>query len=446
MSKLMRSVSGIRGVVGDTLTPQVLYSHTKAFIEITSAKKIVIGRDSRPTGDAIVQMVSGFCRLCGVDVVDVGLATTPSVEILVTELKADAGIIITASHNPLEWNALKFLNGKGLFLGPDDVKKLFALADEGNFSFPDYREMGSYEFLADADSVHIQGTLGIPFVDVDLIRKAKFKVALDGVNGAGSLIVPRLLEELGCEVVAIHCEPNGQFPRGAEPLPENLKDLSKAVLENGCAVGFALDPDADRCAIVSGEGLAIGEEYTLAIAAEEVLSKKQGNMCVNLSTSRMNEDVAEKYGCKCSRAKVGEINVSLQMMEENCVIGGEGNGGVILPALHYGRDSLVAIALVLSWMANHHGGPEKFVKENPSYAMPKKKFALGSKSVAELLPLVKQEFSGWISDERDGLWLSKEKSWVHVRASNTEPVIRVIAEGPTPEEAEGLCAIVEKLI
>lgn len=442
----MRSVSGIRGVVGDTLTPQVLYSHTKAFIEITSAKKIVIGRDSRPTGDAIVQMVSGFCRLCGVDVVDVGLATTPSVEILVTELKADAGIIITASHNPLEWNALKFLNGKGLFLGPDDVKKLFALADEGNFSFPDYREMGSYEFLADADSVHIQGTLGIPFVDVDLIRKAKFKVALDGVNGAGSLIVPRLLEELGCEVVAIHCEPNGQFPRGAEPLPENLKDLSKAVLENGCAVGFALDPDADRCAIVSGEGLAIGEEYTLAIAAEEVLSKKQGNMCVNLSTSRMNEDVAEKYGCKCSRAKVGEINVSLQMMEENCVIGGEGNGGVILPALHYGRDSLVAIALVLSWMANHHGGPEKFVKENPSYAMPKKKFALGSKSVAELLPLVKQEFSGWISDERDGLWLSKEKSWVHVRASNTEPVIRVIAEGPTPEEAEGLCAIVEKLI
>lgn len=442
----MRSVSGIRGVVGDTLTPQVLYSHTKAFIEITSAKKIVIGRDSRPTGEAIVQMVSGFCRLCGVDVVDVGLATTPSVEILVTELKADAGIIITASHNPLEWNALKFLNGKGLFLGPDDVKKLFALADEGNFSFPDYREMGSYEFLADADSVHIQGTLGIPFVDVDLIRKAKFKVALDGVNGAGSLIVPRLLEELGCEVVAIHCEPNGQFPRGAEPLPENLKDLSKAVLENGCAVGFALDPDADRCAIVSGEGLAIGEEYTLAIAAEEVLSKKQGNMCVNLSTSRMNEDVAEKYGCKCSRAKVGEINVSLQMMEENCVIGGEGNGGVILPALHYGRDSLVAIALVLSWMANHHGGPEKFVKENSSYAMPKKKFALGSKSVAELLPLVKQEFSGWISDERDGLWLSKEKSWVHVRASNTEPVIRVIAEGPTPEEAEGLCAIVEKLI
>lgn len=446
MSKLMRSVSGIRGVVGDTLTPQVLFSHTKAFLEITNAKKIVIGRDSRPTGEAIVQMVSGFCRLCGVDVIDAGLATTPSVEILVTELKADAGIIITASHNPLEWNALKFLNAKGLFLGPDDVKKLFALADEGKFSFPDYKEMGSYEFLDDADSVHIQGTLAIPFVDVEAIRKAKFKVAIDAVNGAGSLIVPRLLEELGCEVVRVHCSPNGNFPRGAEPLPENLKDLSKAVLEHNCAVGFALDPDADRCAIVCGEGRAIGEEYTLAIASEEVLSQKPGNVCINLSTSRMNEDVAEKYGCKCSRAKVGEINVSLQMMEESCVIGGEGNGGVILPALHYGRDSLVAVALVLSWMAHHNGGPEKFVKENPSYAMPKKKFELDSKSVAEILPLVKREFEGWNSDERDGLWLSHEKSWVHVRASNTEPVIRVIAEASTQEEAERLCAKVESLI
>ena len=446
MSKLMRSISGIRGIVGDTLTPQVLQSHVRAFIEITKARRIVIGRDSRPTGEAIVQFVAGVCRLAGVDVVDVGLSTTPSVEILTTEMKADAGIIITASHNPLEWNALKFLNSKGLFLGPDDVKKLFELADANNFTYPDYSEMGKYQVVPDADGVHIDGTLKIPFVDVEAIRAKKFKVAVDAVNGAGSYIVPRLLEQLGCEVIRVNCTPDGTFPRGAEPIPENLGDLRAAVKEHGCDLGFAVDPDADRCALVDGLGQSIGEEYTLAIAMEEVLSQKEGSVCVNLSTSRMNEDVAEKYGCGFSRAKVGEINVSLQMIENGCIIGGEGNGGVILPALHYGRDSLVAAALVLSWMAHHDGGPEKFVDQNPSYVMPKKKFELGAKPVSEILPLVRAEFAGWTADDRDGLWLGKGKSWVHVRASNTEPVIRVIAEAPTAAEAEALCAKVEKLI
>ncbi len=446
MSKLMRSISGIRGIVGDTLTPQVLQSHVRAFLEITKAKRVVIGRDSRPTGEAIVQFVAGICRLSGVDVIDVGLSTTPTVELLTTHFKADAGIIITASHNPLEWNALKFLNSKGLFLGPNDVKQLFALADANQFSYPDYRAMGKYEVAPDADGVHIEGTLKIPYVDVDAIKAKHFKVAVDAVNGAGSFIVPRLLEELGCEVVRVHCNPDGTFPRGAEPIPANLGDLRNAVKENGCAVGFAVDPDADRCALVSGEGKSIGEEYTLAIAVDEVLAKHKGGVCVNLSTSRMNEDVAAKYGCEFSRAKVGEINVSLQMIEKGCIIGGEGNGGVILPALHYGRDSLVAAALVLSWMARHGGGPEKFVAENPAYVMPKKKFDLGDKKVADILQKVMVEFDGWKVDERDGLWLGKEKSWVHVRASNTEPVIRVIAEAQTVVEAEALCARVEKLI
>ena len=442
----MRSISGIRGIVGDTLTPQVLQSHVRAFLEITKAKRVVIGRDSRPTGEAIVQFVAGICRLSGVDVIDVGLSTTPTVELLTTHFKADAGIIITASHNPLEWNALKFLNSKGLFLGPNDVKQLFALADANQFSYPDYRAMGKCEVAPDADGVHIEGTLKIPYVDVDAIKAKHFKVAVDAVNGAGSFIVPRLLEELGCEVVRVHCNPDGTFPRGAEPIPANLGDLRNAVKENGCAVGFAVDPDADRCALVSGEGKSIGEEYTLAIAVDEVLAKHKGGVCVNLSTSRMNEDVAAKYGCEFSRAKVGEINVSLQMIEKGCIIGGEGNGGVILPALHYGRDSLVAAALVLSWMARHGGGPEKFVAENPAYVMPKKKFDLGDKKVADILQKVMVEFDGWKVDERDGLWLGKEKSWVHVRASNTEPVIRVIAEAQTVVEAEALCARVEKLI
>lgn len=446
MSKLMRSVSGIRGIVGDSLTPTTLLSHVKAFLEITKAKKIVIGRDSRPTGEAISNFVTAFCRLAGTEVIDAGLSTTPTVEILVTETKADGGIIITASHNPVEWNALKFLDHQGLFLGPKAVESLFKIADQGDFLFPDYTRVATSTLLKDADDVHINGTMGIEFVDTLAIKKKHFKVAIDAVNGAGSFIMPRLLEALGCEVYKIHCSPNGKFPRGAEPLPENLADLSKAVLDNHCDVGFALDPDADRCALVDGKGKPIGEEYTLAIAMEEVLSQKLGSVCVNLSTSRMNEDVAEKYGCLCTRSKVGEINVSLQMMEEKCIIGGEGNGGVILPALHYGRDSLVAAALVLSWMAHHDGGPEKFVSENPSYFMPKKKFNLNNKPLASILEEVKKEFSDWDMDERDGLRFAKDKSWVHVRASNTEPVVRVIAEAPSEDEANDLCKRVEKHI
>lgn len=446
MSKLMRSVSGIRGIVGDTLTPTTLLSHVKAFLEITKAKKIVIGRDSRPTGEAISNFVTAFCRLAGTEVIDVGLSTTPSVEILVTHTKADGGIIITASHNPVEWNALKFLNNQGLFLGPKDVEALFKIADQGNFSFPDYTQVATSSLLKDADDVHINATLGIEFVDTLAIKNKHFKVAIDAVNGAGSFIMPRLLEALGCEVFRVHCTPNGHFPRGAEPLPENLKDLSKAVLEHQCDVGFALDPDADRCALVDGHGSPIGEEYTLAIAMEEVLSQKKGPVCVNLSTSRMNEDIAKKYNCLCSRSKVGEINVSLQMIETKCIIGGEGNGGVILPALHYGRDSLVAAALVLSWMAHHNNGPQKFVQENQQYFMPKKKFNLTDKPLSSILEEVKIEFNNWEMDSRDGLRFAKDKSWVHVRASNTEPVLRVIAEATTEEEAIDLCKRVEKHI
>lgn len=446
MSVLMRSVSGIRGIVGDTLTPTVLTNHVKAFLEVTGARKIVIGRDSRPTGDAIVSYVSGLCRLAGANVIDVGLATTPSVELFVTRLHADAGIIITASHNPLEWNALKFLDERGIFLGPDQVKDLFAIADSGKFIYPDYRQMGEVEVLKDADAFHIDDTLAIPFMDVEAIRKKHFKVAVDAVNGAGSYIVPRMLEALGCEVVRVHCEPDGTFPRGPEPIPSNLLDLGNAVRENHCAVGFAVDPDADRCALVDGNGNAIGEEYTLAIATEAVLSKKKGDVCVNLSTSRMSADVAEKFGVGFSRAKVGEVNVSIQMMQNNCIVGGEGNGGVILPAVHYGRDSLVAVSLVLAWMAENNGGPEKFKAEHASYAMPKKKFPLGEKPVKAIFEEVEKEFSDWTADKRDGLWLGKDKSFVHVRASNTEPVIRVIAEAPTEAEAEELCAKVEAKI
>jgi len=431
--KLMRSISGIRGVVRQTLTPQTIISHTKAFLDLINAKKIVIGRDSRPTGGDIAEMVCGVCSLSGVEVVDAGLATTPTVELLVEQLGASGGIIITASHNPIEWNALKFLNSKGMFLGPDEVKELFAKADV----------LVKKESISNGDEMHIKATLALPFVDVQKIRNRKFKVAVDAVNGAGSFALPKLLEALGCEVVKVHCEPNGIFPRGAEPLQENLSDLGKAVKENKCDIGFALDPDADRCAIVNENGEPIGEEYTLAIAAETVLEREAKPLSINLSTSRMCEDLAEKFGVKCYRAAVGEINVSLDMMEHGCVVGGEGNGGVILPALHYGRDSLVSAALVLDLLARHNIKVSDWVKNHPSYTMLKKKFEIKN-PVSAAMEKAKKAFADWKTDERDGLWLGKGKSFVHLRASNTEPVIRIIAEAPSAEDAKNLCAKIEE--
>jgi len=446
VSVLMRSVSGIRGVVGEGLTPDVLLRHVRAFLEVTGARKVVIGRDSRPTGPQVSDFVASVCRLAGAEVLDAGLATTPTVELLVEHTGAGGGIIVTASHNPVEWNALKFLDAKGLFLGPDAAARLFALADTNLFSWPRYTDVAGCSDLTSSDDIHVQATLGLPFVDVGAIRAQGFKVAVDAVNGAGSAVVPALLEALGCEVVRVHCAPDGSFPRGAEPLPENLVDLGEAVRRNGCALGFALDPDADRCAIVDAEGRAIGEEYTLPIAMETVLEREAKPVCINLSSSRMSEDVAARFGVPCSRAKVGEINVSLAMMEQGCVIGGEGNGGVLLPALHYGRDSLVAVALVLDWMARHNSGIADWVASHPAYVMPKKKFNLGTVPVTEVLARVDSLFPGWKRDDRDGLWFGKDRSWVHVRASNTEPVVRVIAEAPSAEEAENLCALVESQI
>jgi phosphomannomutase len=433
--KLMRSISGIRGITGKTLTPQTVISHTKAFLDLIKAKKIVIGRDSRPTGNSIAEIVCGVCNLSGVEVVDLGLATTPTVELLVEHFKADGGIIITASHNPIEWNALKFLNNKGIFLSPNDVKELFAKADA----------FGKKEVVSNGDDVHINATIALPFVDAQKIKNRKFKIAIDAVNGAGSFVLPKMLLELGCNVVEIHCEPNGIFPRGAEPLQENLSDLSEAVKNNKCDIGFALDPDADRCAIVDETGVPIGEEYTLAIAAETVLERVAKPLSINLSTSRMCEDLAEKFGTICYRTAVGEINVSLDMLEHGCVVGGEGNGGVILPALHYGRDSLVSAALILDLLVRHNIKVSDWVKNHPSYTMLKKKFEIKA-PVAVAMEKAEKAFAGWKADKRDGLWLGRGKSFVHLRASNTEPVIRIIAESPTADEAQMLCKKIEELL
>lgn len=446
MSVLMRSVSGIRGIVGDGLTPMVLVNHVRAFLECTRALKVVVGRDTRPTGEQISELVSGVCRLAGVEVVDLGVATTPTVELMVEKLGAGGGIIITASHNPIEWNALKFLGADGVFLGPEQVKELFALADKENFSWPDWKCAAAKQFCANANEIHVEAVLNLPFVDVEAIRKARFVVGIDAVNGAGYQIAPMLLEKLGCDVKMIYMEPSGRFPRGAEPLPENLRSLSNLVRQNHCHVGFALDPDADRCALVDGKGVPIGEEYTLAIAVDSVLSRKKGTVAINLSSSRMSGDVATTYGQACYRAEVGEINVTNSMRANDCIIGGEGNGGVILPALHYGRDALVAMALVLDWMARSGSGVESWVESHKSYTMIKEKFPVQNSNMITVFAEIEKLFPQAIFDRRDGLWVGLSQGWVHVRSSNTEPVLRVIAEFSTPKEAREVCNSISKVL
>lgn len=436
---LMRSISGIRGIVGETFTPDVVVKYVHAFLKVTNAKKVVIGRDSRPTGEHYEQLVSGICRLAGAEVVSLGISSTPTVELMVEELKAQGGIIITASHNPVEWNALKFLKADGTFLGQSEIDELFDIVDNQEMSWPDFTHAADIETGLDGDEFHVKNALELPFVDVDLIKSCKFKVAVDAVNGAGSRVVPMLLKELGCEVFEIYTKPDGTFPRGPEPTPENLKNLEQFVLDNNCSVGFALDPDADRCALVSSEGKAIGEEYTLAISTDAVLSQKAGTVTINLSTSRMVEDVADKYGQKTERSKVGEINVSMLMKENNSIIGGEGNGGVILPASHYGRDSVVSAILVLQWMAQNKQNIEDYVKNNPSYVMLKEKVQLKAKPDVSMYQKIADHKKGTgIIDLQDGVRIDRNKSWVHLRASNTEPIMRIISEAPTKEEAQKL--------
>ena len=446
----MRSVSGIRGIVGPDFNPIVVSEYVNAFVQLLGAKKVVVGRDTRPSGTMVEGCVAAALQAAGADVVLLGMVSTPTVEMAVIQRRADAGIIITASHNPIEWNALKFLNHEGIFLDEAQVQKLFTLVDGHHFEWQNHAGVGSISHEGDADPYkggadagHIQAILNLPCVDVELIRKRNFKVAYDGVNGAGSLIIPQLLRELGCEIAAINITPDGIFPHNPEPTSENLSDLRRAVLEKKCDVGFATDPDADRCALVDEQGVAIGEEYTLALAVEFMLRRNKGPVTVNLSTSRMVEDIAARYGVPAFRSKVGEINVTRAMKENGSVIGGEGNGGVILPDLHYGRDGILAVALTLHYLAEREMSLSALVAEIPAYTIDKRKFDLRGKSLPELYARLEKVFPDATVDKRDGLRFAWERSWVHARPSNTEPVVRVIAEAPTAAEANHLCLTVE---
>ncbi len=435
-NNLMISISGIRGIVGHALTPDKIVEFTSAFARFTGAGRIVIGRDTRISGPMVNHLVIGALMASGCDVIDLGIVSTPTVEIMVKHLNATGGIVITSSHNPSEWNALKLINNKGMFLSQVQAEKVREFYENKNFKFTEYNQLGSLQLNNDANDVHIKHILSK--IDVDLIKKKKFKVILDSCNGAGAVITEKLLKELGCEVIKLNCSLDKDFPRDPEPIEKNLIKTIEFVKTKKADVCFVQDPDADRLAVISGKGVFIGEEYSLVLAAMYFLEKNKGDIVVNVSTSMMIDKIAEKFGVKVFRSRVGEINVSEKMCEVAAVIGGEGNGGVICPMFHYGRDSLVGIVLILSLMAKTGKTISLLVEEIPHFIMKKEKLNLEQNKIGQYLEDIKKKFKGAKLDLTDGVKFCWEDKWVHVRASNTEPVVRVIAEAGSLQEVDEL--------
>lgn len=454
---LIKSISGIRGTIGgkpgESLTPVDVVQFVSAyarFIKERSAKdriKIVLGRDARVSGPAIESLVTGTLNSMGADVVSLGLATTPTVEIAVPREKADGGIILTASHNPAQWNALKLLNEQGEFLSASDGEKLIEIVQKQDFNYPGYEKLGHQEEKS-FDQVHIEEILNLELVKPELIREAGFKVVIDCVNSVGGIIIPDLLYALGVkEVIELYTEPDGLFPHNPEPLPENLGDISQKIIETKADLGFVVDPDVDRLAIINEDGSMFGEEYTLVAVADYVLSKTPGNTCSNLSSSRALKDVTEKYGMKNFSSAVGEVNVVEKMKAEKCIIGGEGNGGVIYPELHYGRDALVGIALFLSHLAEKGMSGSELRSGYPDYVISKNKISLDQgMNVDLILSKIQQEYSDDKVNTLDGVKIDFDEGWVHLRKSNTEPIIRIYAEHKNREEADKLATGIKNVI
>ena len=440
-SGLMVSVSGIRGRVGEGLTPEVVARYAAAFgawsIARGGSRQVVVGRDSRVSGPMLHRVVVGTLQLVGADVVDIGLTTTPGCQLAVEHHEAAGGLMLSASHNPIEWNALKLIGSSGLFLEASEGAAMRALMEQG-IPYASWDAIGRVEEDRDAARRHVDAALAIEYVDVEAIRRRRFKVALDCVRGAGATVMPMLLERLGCEVVSINMEPDGRFPREPEPIAENLKDLERLVRESGADIGLAVDPDVDRLALVSDEGTAIGEDYTLALAARLVLRHRKGPLVTNLSTSLVVEDAARSAGAEVVRAPVGEVNVAVRMRELNAPIGGEGNGGVILPEVHLGRDAPIGTALVLQLLLEEGRPLSRIVASEPRYAIVKDKLPRPNASLDEVYGALRKSFPDAAVDTQDGLRLSWPDRWVHVRPSGTEPIVRVIAEAPDERGAKEL--------
>ena len=439
MAQLMISVSGIRGIVGEGLTPEVIIEFAQAYGAFCQGKPVVIGRDSRVSGDLVHHaFVSGLLSV-GNDVIDIGIASTPTTQMMTEKLDCGGGIIITASHNPVEWNGIKMLASDGLFLDAEQGAKVLEIRDNKMYTFKTWQGLGTLRKYETASEEHVQATLELPYINVEQIRERKFKVVADLINGAGCVIVPNLLEAFGCEMVLMNDEPHGRFARTPEPLPENLTAVGEMVKKHGADLAVVVDPDSDRLALVDEKGVPLGEEYTLGVSGEYFLTKKQGKLVVNVSTSQLLGDLAKKYNCELEYTKVGEINVTKHMREIGAVFGGEGNGGVIVPDFHLGRDAIIGIALVLQRLAM---GSEKLseIRANlPQYFMVKQKIQLGfDNKPGDVIEKIKEKYAGENLDLKDGLKIWRDNSWVQVRASNTEPILRVMAEAPTQQAADAL--------
>ncbi|MCF8233816.1 MAG: phosphoglucosamine mutase [Bacteroidales bacterium] len=447
---LIKSISGIRGTIGGeagtNLTPFDILKFTSAFatfIKNRSGKEnptLVIGRDARVSGEMLNNLVCGTLQSIGVNVLDLGLSTTPTVEMAVTDSSSDGGIILTASHNPEQWNALKLLNEKGEFISAAEGADVLDMAEKGLFDFTSYDKLGRYQFDEDYITTHIEHILKLDLVDVEAIRRARLRVAIDCVNSTGGVALPELLENLGVKKVEeIYCEPNGIFPHNPEPLPENVRDICELVKEKKADVGFVVDPDVDRLAIICENGEMFGEEYTLVSVADFVLQHKSGPTVSNLSSTRALRDVTEQAGQKYFASTVGEVNVVEKMKEVGAVIGGEGNGGIIYPDLHYGRDALVGIALFLTYLAKSGMKCSELRQKYPSYQMTKSKIQLDEKlDVDGILVRMKEKYAQHDLNTEDGLKINFEDSWVHLRKSNTEPIIRIYTESKSNEDALNL--------
>lgn len=446
---LIKSISGIRGTIGgapgDALTPVDAVKFAAAFgswIKSRKGKKVVIGRDARPSGEMVSQLVSATLQGLGLDVIDLGLSTTPTVEIAVTAEKAGGGIILTASHNPVQWNALKLLNEKGEFISGADGAEVLQIAKAESFDFAPVDKLGKYSLNNSYLQKHIKLILKHKLVDVKAIQKAKFKIAVDAVNSTGGIVVPQLLKALGVKkVVELYCEPNGKFPHNPEPLPEHLKVISRTVKKEKCDLGIVVDPDVDRLALIQEDGKPFGEEYTLVAVADYILQKRRGNTVSNLSSTRALRDITEKAGGQYYAAAVGEVNVVSKMKETKAVIGGEGNGGIIVPDFHYGRDALIGIALFLTHLAKSKLKVSELRKTYPAYFISKNKIELTPQiNVDEVLEKIKQKYASEKINTIDGVKIDfeNEKEWVHLRKSNTEPIIRIYAESQNEAKANQL--------
>ncbi|WP_308653877.1 phosphoglucosamine mutase [uncultured Alistipes sp.] len=445
---LIKSISGIRGTIGgpsgENLTPPDVVKFTTAYVRLIAARTegrkpvVVVGRDARISGEMVANLVEGTLLACGADVINAGLCTTPGTEMAVIVNRADGGIIITASHNPRQWNALKLLNSRGEFLSDAEGKQVLAMSEE-EFDYPEIDAIGHVLSRAPFNDEHIRRVLALPLVDVEAVRRRRYKVVVDAVNSVGGVVIPKLLRELGCEVVELNCEPTGDFAHNPEPLPENLTGISEAVVREKADLGVVVDPDVDRLAFVSEDGTMFGEEYTLVAVADYILSKTPGDTVSNLSSSRALRDVTERHGCRYYASAVGEVNVTTKMREVGAVIGGEGNGGVIYPELHYGRDALVGTALFLTWLTERGLTMTQLRATYPSYFASKNKIQLTPAiDVDKVLREVKERYSNENVNDIDGVKIDFPENWVHLRKSNTEPIIRVYTEAKSMDEADAL--------